>query len=64
MEPMIDLKDLLKHEVMDLYSAEQQIIDALPAMIEKAQNGKLKTALKDHLKVTEEQKNDWKNCRD
>ena len=35
MEQMIDLKDLLKHEIMDLHSAEQQIIDALPSMIEK-----------------------------
>jgi ferritin-like metal-binding protein YciE len=56
MEQMIDLKDLLKHEIMDLHSAEQQIIDALPSMIEKANNSKLKTALKDHLKVTEDQK--------
>jgi ferritin-like metal-binding protein YciE len=56
MEQMIDLKDLLKHEIMDLHSAEQQIIDALPSMIEKANNGRLKTALKDHLKVTDEQK--------
>ncbi len=29
MEKMKDLKDLLKHEVMDLYSAEEQIIAAL-----------------------------------
>ncbi|MEO6330618.1 MAG: ferritin-like domain-containing protein [Ginsengibacter sp.] len=56
METVIDLKDLLKHEITDLYSAEQQIIEALPLMIEKAGNGKLKTALKDHLKVTKDQK--------
>ena len=56
MEQMIDLKDLLKHEIMDLHSAEKQIIDALPSMIEKATNDKLKSALKDHLKVTENQK--------
>ena len=30
MEKMNDLKDLLKHEVQDLYSAEEQIITALP----------------------------------
>jgi ferritin-like metal-binding protein YciE len=56
MEKMKDLKDLLIHEIDDLYSAEEQIIEALPSMIEKAKNGKLVTALKDHLKVTEQQK--------
>src|SRR5688572_9128948 len=56
MEKMIDLRDLLKHELMDLYSAEEQIIEAMPSMIEKANNGTLKTALKEHLKVTEKQK--------
>jgi ferritin-like metal-binding protein YciE len=56
MEKMIDLKDLLKHEIMDLYSAEAQIIDALPAMIDKAKNANLKKALQEHLKITEEQK--------
>ena len=54
---MINLKDLLVHEVLDLYSAEEQIIAALPKMIEKAGNNQLKKALQDHLKVTEEQKN-------
>ncbi len=56
MEKMIDLRDLLKHELMDLYSAEEQIIEAMPAMIDKANNGTLKTSLKEHLKVTEKQK--------
>lgn len=56
MEQMIDLSDLLKHEIMDLYSVESQIIDALPNMIDKAINPSLKKALKDHLDVTEEQR--------
>ena len=34
MEKIIDLKDLLKHEILDLYSAEEQIIEGLPKMIE------------------------------
>jgi len=38
METMINLNDLLKYEILDLYSAEEQIIEALPAMIEKAKN--------------------------
>lgn len=56
MEKMKDLKDLLIHEIQDLYSAEEQIIEALPLMIEKAKDTKLVNALKDHLKVTEQQK--------
>jgi ferritin-like metal-binding protein YciE len=56
MEKMIDLKDLLKHQIMDLFSAEEQIIEALPAMIDKAGDNNLKKALQEHLKVTEKQK--------
>ena len=56
MDKMNQLKDLLKHEITDLYSAEEQIIEALPAMIEKAKDRKLKKALRDHLNVTETQK--------
>ena len=50
---MNDLKDLLKHEIYDLYSAEEQIIKALPAMIEKANNPQLKTALQQHVEITQ-----------
>jgi ferritin-like metal-binding protein YciE len=53
MEKMKDLKDLLKHEVEDLMSAEQQIIDSLPEMIDKANNQQLKTGLQKHLQETE-----------
>lgn len=55
MEKMNDLRDLLKHEVMDLHSAEEQIIKAMPAMIKKAKNPELKQSLQQHLKVTEAQ---------
>lgn len=48
------LKDLFHHELKDLYSAEKQIIDALPKMIEGASNADLKTALRDHLELTRE----------
>jgi ferritin-like metal-binding protein YciE len=40
MDQITDLKDLLKHEILDLYSAEEQIIDALPKMV--ASSGKSK----------------------
>ncbi len=57
MEKLKDLRDLLQHEIEDLYSAEEQIIEALPAMVEKAKDRMLKKALGEHLRVTEEQKN-------
>lgn len=53
---MNSLSNLLAHEIVDLYSAEEQIIEALPKMIEKAQNQELKKALNQHLKITEQQK--------
>lgn len=52
MEKIIDLKDLLKHEILDLYSAEEQIIEGLPKMIDKASDAELKEALNNHLQVT------------
>lgn len=57
MERMNDLRDLLRHDVQDLYSAEEQIIAALPRMIERANNPALKEALQQHLQITEEQRN-------
>jgi len=56
MEKMNDLKDLLRHEIEDLYSVEEQILEALPAMMDKAKNKTLKNALSTHLKVTKEHK--------
>ena len=57
METMINLTDLLKHEILDLYSVEEQIIEAMPSLIEKSKNPELKKTLREHLKITEEQKN-------
>ncbi|MEO6454118.1 MAG: ferritin-like domain-containing protein [Ginsengibacter sp.] len=56
MDNLINLKDLLNHEILDLYSAEKQIIEALPDMIEAAYDVQLKNALQDHLEVTETHK--------
>ncbi|HEU4472204.1 MAG TPA: ferritin-like domain-containing protein [Flavisolibacter sp.] len=56
MEKMNDLKDLLNHELQDLYSAEEQIIDALPAMIDRATDRSLKAALVQHLDATKTHK--------
>lgn len=56
MDTMRDLTALLKHEVEDLISAEDQIIDAMPLMIETAKNATLKKSLRDHLRVTKSQR--------
>ncbi len=56
MEKLNDLHDLLKHNIQDLYSAEEQILQALPSMIDKAQNPELKQALTQHLGITEHQR--------
>ena len=55
MDKMTDLQDLLKHEIKDLYSVEEQIIEAMPQMIEKANNPQLRDALERHLRITEGQ---------
>jgi len=55
--PTIDsLHELLKHELKDLYSAETQLIEALPKMVDAATNGDLRNALDKHLEVTRTQK--------
>lgn len=56
MDKMNDLKELLRHDVQLLHSAEEQIIAAMPAMIAKAGNPALKQALEEHLRVTERQR--------
>jgi len=49
------LNDLFINELRDLYSAESQLIRALPKMAEAASDPKLKNAFEMHLKETEEQ---------
>lgn len=56
MDNMNDLKDLLRFDVEHLYSVEEQIIAAMPAMIAKATNPSLKEALQQHLRITERQR--------
>ncbi len=46
------LDQLLVHELEDLLSAEQQLVEALPKMADAASDNSLKTAFKDHLKQT------------
>jgi ferritin-like metal-binding protein YciE len=49
------LKDLYIHELKDLYSAEKQIVKALPKMAKAATNAALASGLKQHLEETKEQ---------
>jgi ferritin-like metal-binding protein YciE len=56
MDNMNHLRDLLMFDIQHLYSAEVQIIEALPAMVAKASSPELKQALEQHLRVTEQQR--------
>ncbi len=49
------LKDLYIHELKDLYSAEKQIIKALPKMAKAATNEQLVAGFKEHLEQTKVQ---------
>lgn len=49
------LKALLEEELKDIYSAEKQLLKALPKMAKKASSEELKSALQEHLEVTEGQ---------
>lgn len=53
---MKNLEELFEHQLKDLYSAENQLLEALPKMAENANDKKLKQAFKDHLEETKEQK--------
>jgi ferritin-like metal-binding protein YciE len=49
------LQKLFTDEVADLYDAEQQILKALPKMIEASSSQELQEALQEHLSVTQKQ---------
>jgi ferritin-like metal-binding protein YciE len=49
------LQDLYLEQLRDLHSAEEQIIEALPKMIEKTSHPELRRAFETHLRQTEEQ---------
>jgi ferritin-like metal-binding protein YciE len=49
------MDDLFLHTLQDVYYAENQIVKALPKLIEKATNRDLTTGLRDHLRETENQ---------
>lgn len=49
-----NMDDLFLHQVQDIYYAENQIIKALPTMIDKATDAQLKSGLRSHLAETEQ----------
>lgn len=49
------MDSLFEHDVHDLYSAEKQILEALPEMISAASSPDLRGAFQRHLAVTERQ---------
>ena len=56
MDNMNHLRDLLRYDVRHLISVEEQIIEAMPAMIGKATNPALKQNLEEHMRVTQRQR--------
>ena len=53
--PLNSLHDLYVDELKDLYSAENQLLKALPKMAKKATAPELKAAFTDHLEETKKQ---------
>jgi ferritin-like metal-binding protein YciE len=49
------LEDLFVHHLKDLYSAEKQLVQALPKMAKAANARGLRRAFEDHLKETQDQ---------
>lgn len=54
-EKLSSMNDLLEYELRDLYSAETQLLEALPKMSEAAGNSQLQEAFDNHLQETQEQ---------
>ena len=54
-EKLNSMNDLLEYELRDLYSAETQLLQALPKMAEAASNTSLKEAFENHLEETRDQ---------
>lgn len=52
---LTNLKEVFEHELKDLYSAEKQLVEALPKMAESATSSKLKKAIEKHLELTKKQ---------
>ncbi|AYN67608.1 ferritin-like domain-containing protein [Euzebyella marina] len=52
---MKNLKQLFVHQLKDLFSAEKQLLEALPKMVENASDSQLKKAFENHFEETKVQ---------
>ncbi|AMM52132.1 hypothetical protein TH61_14350 [Rufibacter sp. DG15C] len=59
---LTSLSDLFIHQLKDLFNAEQQLLKAMPDMLDKASNTNLKTAISSHMKETEMQITRLQQC--
>lgn len=53
---MKNLKELFEEEIKELYSTEEQLLEALPKMMKNAEDDELKKAFEKHIKETETHK--------
>lgn len=53
---MENLQNLFEKQINELYSAEDQLLEALPKMKEKAKDDRLKEAIESHLEETKNHK--------
>ena len=53
---MKNLEDLFEQQLKDLYSAESQLVIAIPKMVKAAHDSKLKKAFENHLEETKNHK--------
>jgi ferritin-like metal-binding protein YciE len=61
---MQTLHDLFEHEIADLYSAEKQLVEALPKMAKAASHGELRKAFEHHLDETRDHVKRLEEIRD
>ena len=59
---LTSLKELLIHELQDLYDAEFQVTEALPKLAHKVEDTKLKNAFEQHLGQTQRQITRLEKC--
>jgi ferritin-like metal-binding protein YciE len=62
MNKIQNLRDLLVYELQDLYSAENQLVKALPKVADACQDPKLKQAFTQHLEQTKNQVTRLEQC--
>lgn len=52
---MKTMQEFMEHTIQDLYSAETQALEAMPQLMERAQNDQLRQAFQIHQRETEQQ---------